>query len=181
MGKIGPHADTPSCFAGTGGGVTRLDGSELDILANKYFLKGLADSTRRAYGSAQKQYLRFCEREGMAALPGKEGGLHVQLARFVPRLVADKLMHKTIKAYLSGVRYLHIAEGRRDPFEWTMNRLQYTLRGIKRCEAESGDKSRERLPITLGILKRIRDIWSSAGPDPDTSMLWVAYCLDFCG
>ena len=62
-----------------------------------------------------------------------------------------------------------------------MNRLQYTLRGIKRCEAESGDKSRERLPITPGILKRIRDVWSAAGPDPDTSMLWVACCLGFFG
>ena len=75
-------------------------------------------------------------------LPATEVGM----CRFVSRLAADKLKHKKIKAYLSGVRYLHIAEGRRDPFEGTMNRLQYTLRGIKRCEAESGDKETANNP-----------------------------------
>ena len=40
-----------------------------------------------------------------------------------------------------------MAEGFNDPFASHLNRLQYTLRGIKRSEAEKGGKNRERLPV----------------------------------
>ena len=54
------------------------------------------------------------------------------------QLATERLKHKTIKCYLSGVRYLHIREGMPDPFDSRLHRLEYTLRGVKRCEAEAG-------------------------------------------
>ena len=38
------------------------------------------------------------------------------LVLFVSQLAKDGLKHRTIKAYLSAIRFLHIAEGRGDPF-----------------------------------------------------------------
>lgn len=40
---------------------------------------------------------------------------------------------------------MHVADRGGDPFQPSMLRLQYILKGIKRCEAERGCKSQERL------------------------------------
>ena len=158
-------------------GATRLDCSELDHLTNHFFLKGLASSTLRAYRSAQRRYGTFCAREGRQAVPASEEGL----CRFVARLAGDGLKHRTIKSYLSGVRHLHIEEGLADPFVQPLHRLHYTLRGVKRCEGERGETSRERLPISPEILRKIKAVWDQGTPGPDQIMLWAACCLAFFG
>jgi len=99
----------------------------------------------------------------------------------VSYLAKAKLRHKTIKVYLSAVRHLHIAEGEGDPFAPSLHRLQYILRGIKRCEAESNRGSRERLPITPVILQQLKNVWERTASDPDTIMIWAACCLAFFG
>ncbi len=152
-----------------------MDNGELDTIANKYFIKGLADSTHKAYKSAQKRYLAFCMAERALAMPVSEE----VLCKFVSKLAHERLRHTTIKSYLSGVRYMAIAEGGGDPFGQPLPRLQYTLKGIKRCEAEKGVKSKERLPISPGILTKIKAVWDSASSDPDVVMLWAACCLGF--
>ena len=101
------------------------------------------------------------------------------LVLFVSQLAKDGLKHRTIKAYLSAIRFLHIAEGRGDPFLSPLNRLHYTIRGVKRVEASRGSNSRERLPISPGILRQIKAIWEAKGHDPDLVMLWAAACLGF--
>lgn len=138
-------------------------------------MKGLANSTHRAYQSAQKRYLTFCRAEGLRAVPAAES----TLSKFASSLAREKLKHRTIKSYLSGVRYLHIAEGEGDPFLKPLHRLEYTLRGIKRCEAEAGEKSRERLPISPTILRKIKAVWEPMANNPDIAMLWAACCLGF--
>jgi integrase len=138
-------------------------------------VRGLAESTHKAYRSAQKRFLTFCRGTGERAVPASEQ----TLCKFVSRLAKDTLKHRTIKAYLSGVRYLHIAEGEGDPFLKPMHRLEYTLRGIKRCEAEAGEKSRVRLPISPDILRKMKAVWDASADDPDTVMLWAASCLGF--
>lgn len=154
-----------------------MDLGELDGLANKFFAKGLADSTQRTYRSAQNRYLTFCREGNVRAVPVTEA----VLCCYVSHLAKDNLKHKTIKVYLSAVRYLQIAERGDDPFQPSLLRLQYVLRGIKRCEVEKGCKSKERQPISPGILKRIRQVWNRDSANPDVKMLWAACCLGFFG
>ena len=159
-------------------GAARLDRSELDDLVHRFFLKGLADSTLRSYKSAQKRYGSFCAGVGMHPLPASEEGL----CRFVAKLAEEGLKHRTIKAYLSGVRHLHIMEGLADPFKQPLEQLHYVLRGVKWCEGEQGRAPRERLPISPEILRKIKAVWEQVQPvSHDRVMLWAACCLDFFG
>ena len=96
-------------------------------------------------------------------------------------LAKEKLKHSTIKSYLSAVRFLHISEGLDDPFQPSLNRLQYVLQGIKRCESRERSKERERLPITPNILRKVKSVWDPSASDPDIIMLWAACCLGFFG
>ena len=117
----------------------------------------------------------FCREGGLRAIPA----LEPVLCRFVAHVAGEGLKHKTIKAYLSAVRYLQIAEIGSDPFQSSLLKLQYILRGIKRCEAEKGTKGKERLPITPGILMKLKHSWSQTAADPDVQMLWAACTLAF--
>ena len=147
----------------------------MDKCVDKFFAKGLADSTQRTYRSGQKRFLEFCEAGGFKAVPASE----TVLCRFVGFLAESSLKSRTIKVYLSAVRFLHIAEGAGDPFLPGLQRLHYTLQGVKRVEAENGTEKRERLPISPDILRKIKGVWESAPPDPDICMLWAACCLGF--
>jgi site-specific recombinase XerC len=84
----------------------------LDKCVDKFFAKGLADSTQRTYRSGQKRFLDFCEAGGFKAVPASE----TILCRFVGFLAESGLKSRTIKVYLSAIRFLHIAEGVGDPF-----------------------------------------------------------------
>ena len=69
-----------------------------------------------------------------------------------------------------------------NPFtDGAMPRLEYVLKGIKRVESQSGTQWRVRLPITIDILHKLRDIWLCAPRDPDRLMLWAATCVGFFG
>ena len=103
------------------------------------------------------------------------------LCWFVAYLKQEGLKHRTIKSYLSAVRFLHVMEGEKNPFEGTLNRLEYVLKGIKREESESGMQKRVRLPISPNILRRIKAVWNCSGPSADQVMLWAACCLGFFG
>ena len=103
------------------------------------------------------------------------------LCQFVTYLARDKLKYRTIKAYLSAVRFLHIESGKGDPFKPPLLRLEYILKGIKRCEAQQQNGTRERLPISPSILRKIKAVWESSASDPDIMMLWAACCTAFFG
>ena len=105
------------------------------------------------------------------------------LCRFVAWLAESGLKLRTIKVYLSAVRFLHIAEGASDPFLPSLQRLHYILQGVKRLEAERGVERRERLPISPDILRKLKAVWESSPtqPDGDRIMLWAACCLGFFG
>ena len=97
----------------------RLDIPELDQLTKKYFSKGLAESTQRSYRSAQNKFLAFCRDGGFKAVPASEE----TLCRYVSYIANSGLKHRTIKAYLSAIRHLHICEGAGDPFQPARQRL----------------------------------------------------------
>lgn len=100
---------------------------------------------------------------------------------FVSYLADEKLTHRTIKTYLSAVRFLQISEGHLDPFQGSaMPRLEYVLRGVKRIQTQAGVQgARARLPITPHILRLLKGVWSHTASDHDTKMIWGACCLCF--
>ena len=77
-------------------------------------------------------------------------------------LADEGLKYRSIKTYLSGVRYFHIKAGVADPFQGAVPRLDYIMRGIKKNEARMGEASRDRLPITPDVMRRLR----RCGPRP---------------
>ncbi len=90
------------------------------------------------------------------AVPGTER----TLTYFVAHLVKKGLRLRTIKVYLSAVRFWHIAKGKEDPFQTRMVRLQYMLQGVKREEASRWHSPRVRLPITPAILRKLKAVRS---------------------
>ena len=102
------------------------------------------------------------------------------MCRFVSSLGEAGLKYRTLKSYLSAIRYLHIHGNFPDPFVTPLNRLQYVLRGIRRVEAEKGSQTRQRLPISPSILRTIRPLLNGDTP-ADGIMLWAACCLGFFG
>ncbi len=84
---------------------------------------------------------------------GRKSGTKRELLSLIGQL-EDGLKLHTIKVYLSPVQFLHISEGRDDPFAPSCLRLGYILQGVIRQEAEAGSEKRERLPISPGILGR---------------------------
>ena len=96
-------------------------------------------------------------------------------------LADEGLKYRSIKTYLSGVRYFHIKAGVADPFRGAVPLLDYIMRGIKKNEARMGEASRDRLPITPDIMRRLKEVWSASGDSPDTKMIWAACCLCFFG
>lgn len=99
---------------------------------------------------------------------------------FVAHLADQGLCHRTIKTYLSGLRFAHIRSGFPDPFQaGQMPRLEYVLRGIRKEETKNGRVVRERLPITPVSLRQLKGRWAAHGSDRDSKMLWAACCLAF--
>ena len=113
--------------------------------------------------------------------PRRSPTSEVLLCRFVTHLVEEGLKHRTIKVYLSAIRFLHIQQGYSDPLQRSMQRLHYVLQGAKREEAEKGVQRRERLPIGPGILRRMKGFFEALTPREDAVMLWAACCLGFFG
>ena len=103
------------------------------------------------------------------------------LCAFVSYLALEKVKHASIKVYLSAVRHLQIAESMPDPFCNLMPRLEYVMKGIKRSQAEEGNSSRTRLPITPSILKKLKRVWDGDAHHWNTRMIWAACCLCYFG
>jgi len=104
------------------------------------------------------------------------------LCRFVASLGQQKLKHRTIKTYLSGIRFAQIHLGMGNPFlPQSMPQLEYLLAGIKHVEARAGKPPKPRLPITPEILGHLKARWLHEPAHPDNVMLWAAACTGFFG
>jgi len=104
------------------------------------------------------------------------------LCRFVAYLGQQSLRHRTIKAYLSGIRFAHIHHGLGGPFRAkAMPLLEYILSGIKREQARAIQQPKPRLPITHDILAQLHSKWYTTPPTFDGLMLWAASCTFFGG
>ncbi len=166
-----------SASRGPGAPEAGLDIRVLHQSASRLFAKGLAESTQRAYGSAQRRYQQFCRQSNLRPIPATE----TVLSYYVAHLAGEGLKHRTIKAYLSAIRFLQISEGKGDQFRNPLHRLRYILQGVKREEVRQGAGRRERLPVTPNIMHKIKAVWQADSHDQDMKMLWAAVYLGFFG
>ena len=128
---------------------------------------GLRQSTVKTYGSAQKRYVEFCHR--LRVNTNSEDSMLMYIAH-----LNDKgLKVSTIKVYLAAVRSYHIVNGYGNIMEGCY-RLQQAVRALEL----KADPPKQKLPITIDILNRVRQMASS---DYDSMMFLAAMCLGFYG
>ena len=143
----------------------------MEIAASQLLENSIAQSTRRAYSSAQQQYLQFCQLINFhPCLPATEQVLIL----FVTHL-AQKCCHSTIRSYLSAVRFLHVTHVHGDPLQGKLC-LEQLLKGVKRVKPRGSDP---RLPITPFILQKIYSIVIQDAQSPLNIMMWAACCLGY--
>ena len=144
-------------------------------MANTLLSEALPPSTLRAYTSAFSNYRVFCFHTSSPVVPVTESTLILYCTYLSARVAA-----KTIKHYLSGIRYHVIMSGH----HWDtsgMSHLYYLFRGIKRTQ---GNKYLRplRQPITVShlrlILTRLRQ---SNLPLIDRRLWWSACTLAYFG
>ena len=123
-----------------------------------------------------QRLIRYCHSNGLQCFPMTEVGL----CGFMSYLADEGLKHRSIKTYLSGVRYHQLKKGLPDPFKVaSMPRVEYVMKGIKRHQAKVGTATRSRLPITPSLLRKLKEAWSPRGAKRDIKLMWAACCLLF--
>ena len=94
-------------------------------------------------------------------------------------LAQSNLVHTTIITYLSAIRSLHIQSGLIYMFSTQLTpRVEMVLRGIKREQSER-QLPRIRLPITIQIMYKLRQLLQQNPQDYDNLMMWAACCIAF--
>ena len=98
----------------------------------------------------------------------------------VPTLFAKDDISISVIVYLSTVRYMHICRGLLKHFKQQLTPwLLLILRGIKKRQADVHPR-RKRLPITIQLLGRIRNLQSKQLSYTNIT-LWAMCCLAFFG
>ena len=144
------------------------------------YLKGcIAASTLASYKSAQHRYLTFCQDAAIRVpFPLRED----TLSRYAAYLGQQSLKHRTIKAYMSALRFGQIHRGMGDPFRaQAMPLLEYVLAAIKRTQPKTHTPPKPRLSITPAILAHLHPKWITNPPSHGGLMLWAAACTEFFG
>lgn len=151
--------------------------AHLTSLANELFKEGLASSTRSTYAAGQRRFRNFCRYLKCSPVPSTEA----TLVLFVTHLAETNTAYATIKVYLAAVRQLHVSTGLHAQFYLQLTpRLQQVLRGIKKRQA-AHHPTRIRLPITIHIMKKIKEALSPELRSYNNTMLWAACCMAFFG
>ena len=79
------------------------------------------------------------------------------LCRFAA-ILSQTVAWKTIRIYLSALRYFQIRAGLPDPSLSSFPQLNYVLKGIHRSKPDHQQK--HRLPITIRLLISLHEVWS---------------------
>lgn len=93
--------------------------------------------------------------------------------------MSQSVSWKTVRSYLSAIRFFQIRSGYPDPSLSSFPRLTYVLKGIHRVTPEH--KRACRLPITIHLLSVLHQAWSPPPVPFDRVMLCAACCLGFFG
>ena len=102
------HPSRPAVPPGPG---CSMDIHSLDGAVQAYFAAGIADSTHKTYGTAEKRFTKLRKDFSLSPYPVNES----ILCYFVACLGQQGLTAATIKMYLSGMRQIQIAGGFPDP------------------------------------------------------------------
>ena len=134
---------------------------------------GVSPATRKLYGVAVRQFLAFCETHKLQPLPASS----LTLRLFCTHL-SSRAQHKSIRAYLAGIRLWHIENEVEhkcgDPL------LQLLCSGIKREQGVSTSDTQH--PITADVLARLFEgIENSSWSDWDKDMFQATMSLAFHG
>ena len=79
------------------------------------------------------------------------------ICRFVAFLGQEGLKHRTLKVYLSGLRFAQIHQALGNLFlKDSMPLLDYVLTGIKQFESRSTTRTDPQLPITIQVLRSLK-------------------------
>ena len=105
-----------------------------------------APSTTRTYVAQRHAFLHFCQEINISPVPLSQGNL----GRYIAYL-SRRLTFSSVRQYLNAVRLMHLNAGHMNPLEnnWYVTSI---LQGVKRVK---GNKSVQKLPITLDILRRL--------------------------
>jgi len=123
-----------------------------NFLARKLLHNGLAKSSRNAYVTGQRRYVKFCKMVGAKLIPTSESILIL----FVTYLATSNISLQTEKVYLAAVRHNHVCKGLHKHFSQQITpRLHLILRGIQK-RLSSKHFTKPWLPIALPILRSIK-------------------------
>ena len=151
----------------------------LNLLANTFIAKALANSTRKNYRSCFKQYKAFCKGHSIQHFPITEQTLFLFCTYLATRRYRP-ITYKSIKGYLSAIRYKGIVKGFIISFNG-MNRLYYVLRGIKRHQGNRLHRP-PRSPITIQHLAYLHNfIHTLPVSCQDKALYWSACTMAFFG
>lgn len=152
----------------------------------RYFNGGIKDSTWARYESACRQFLDFMvhagrTRNGVCPLPSE-----MDLIFYAAHRARRGTRPAGIRQELTAVGQLFTAHGLEHPILKGANgrmgiRLHRVLRGIA---VHHSSARRTRLPLTVGLLRKIRPVLGVACPwlEPqDQRMYWAALCLGVYG
>ena len=137
--------------------------STLQVKAQDYFARGLADSSHRTYTSAQRQFLQFCWDFSYDPLP-----VSVETLILFSTHLAQRIKPQSIQVYLATVRSLHVAHGLPNPLQPGL-KLKQTLRGIER---QHFSPPKQKMPLTFDILTALHSFLNPSSID-DT-VHWAA-------
>ena len=152
-------------------------------LANKFIVSALADSTKQAYDSGVRSYIKFCEVHNMPfTMPISDENACLWASYVATRIAKPgtrdrgALQFKTIKLYAQGIRNYHIEWGFED---WlgSLRLFHRCMKGIKRTLGEKDKKT--RLPITTALLDSMKT--KLTGNNYSHTMFWAAATLGTYG
>ena len=129
--------------------------SKLDQEVSLLRLHTFAESTKRTYHSQLQLYLQFCA--GLNVLPVPIST--VNLGRYIAFL-SSKFTFSSVRQYLNIVRLLHLEAGQPNP----LSQSWYLASILKGCRRKIGDRVKQKLPITVDILKGILSVLDFAKP-----------------
>ena len=113
--------------------------------------RGIRDSTKRTYVSAQSQFRQFCECFKLCPLPVSE----VTLLLYITSLYQKGLSHATIMVYLAGIRNLQIEAGFGEP-NVSCPQVKQALRAVKEWGPQPVKKSPIKLQLLLEMWQLLR-------------------------
>ena len=122
------------------GDVTKIDDATCAKLVHESFIIPTTSIPELYYNESFKIQLKYHLQHKGYSVSSQQTGILPYNSYY--KSVVDLLITKTesstspfssflVKAHLSAIRFLHIAEGRGDPFLSPLNRFHYTIRGVK--------------------------------------------------